>query len=772
MLKKLKIFYTRYVNSAVIAIAVLIILKTVFQVIVLKSGLKWLSADDYCRTVISYDWLQHPKIYAGVWLGLHFWLNAAFMAVIKDLTLAPILLNTFFSILALIYFYLLIRRIWDRNVAFLSSLLFCVFPFQVWLSASGMPESIFFFFIIASFYYFIGWYDDEGKSGPKNDPVTRLIIAALLLDCANLLRYEGWFFSASFIVLTILLSYKKFKFTKAFYINAALSFISILTAVWWLYQNYADYNDIFYFIKETTRIFKDFNNAGLVQRVIQYPFFIFYVAPVTSILALRKIYCVIKNKRNGFKGNFSLLRIFLLFNLIELILLVVTGILGSGGTNLISRYIVINSILLFPFAVWQLTDFKKYIFISSFAVVVLVNVIWSFYYQQAYRDDTYEVAELTKKLIERGYFETDDKIYFEMTEGYYDIYPLQVISNIPGRFTCDTIPSSFPVNMPAKKMSQKKRSEEQQKLNILELRKFLEAKKIKLFIARSDLLIDKLQKLSYKSEQIGDYHIFYLSENKVKYKKSDGNSTLINNQYMKSIPTNIISYDKKLILRDFRIDNSHFGVNPQTITLRWQIADMNILDNLATEDDEYGNYKVKLELASVLNDSIVYEENSRIFSERNVEEFFETEEIKNIITIRPFALLNYSKKFKLTPFESGMYEMRLYVDEENTHKELPVFNGDSVYVYIPESENEITTDSTQSEFKLRQAEIKRLKEDYNKKPYYPLGRIVAMFPNLNYGEVAKKYKDISQVMFKNGLMLPFLQRYQGDNFLNIVFNYF
>jgi hypothetical protein len=322
-------------------------------------------------------------------------------------------------------------------------------------------------------------------------------------------------------------------------------------------------------------------------------------------------------------------------------------------------------------------------------------------------------------------------------------------------------------------MSQKKRSEEQQKLNILELRKFLESKKIKLFIARSDLLIDKLQKLSYKSEQIGDYHIFYLSENKLKYKKSDnGNNTQVNNQHMKSIPANVISYDKKLILKDFRIDNSHFGVNPQTITLRWQIADMSILDDLATDDDEYGNYRVKLELASVLNDSNVYEENTRIFSERNVEEFFDSEEIKNIITIRPFAFLNYSKKFKLTPFESGMYEMRLYVVEENTHKELPVFNGDSVYIYVPESENEITSDSTQAEFKLRQAEIKRLKEDYRKKPYYPLGKIAAMFPNLNYGDVAKKYKDISQVMFKNGLMLPFLQRYQGDNFLNIVFNYF
>jgi hypothetical protein len=58
-------------------------------------------------------------------------------------------------------------------------------------------------------------------------------------------------------------------------------------------------------------------------------------------------------------------------------------------------------------------------------------MIWSFYYQQAYREDTFEVAQLTKQLIDINYLEPGDKIYFEMVQGYYDIYPLQVISNDP-----------------------------------------------------------------------------------------------------------------------------------------------------------------------------------------------------------------------------------------------------------------------------------------------------------------------------------------------------
>jgi hypothetical protein len=91
--------------------------------------------------------------------------------------------------------------------------------------------------------------------------------------------------------------------------------------------------------------------------------------------------------------------------------------------------------------VLQLYDYRKYIVFAGASVLISVNIIWSFYFQHAYREDTYEVADLTKKLIARGYFEKDEVIYFEPDQGYYDIYPLQVISNNPSIFTSDTIPT-------------------------------------------------------------------------------------------------------------------------------------------------------------------------------------------------------------------------------------------------------------------------------------------------------------------------------------------
>ena len=768
--------YSEYIQklfqNKISVIASLIIFKLVFQLIVIQSGLRWLTADDYSRTVISWDWLQNPRIYSGVWLSTHFWLNGLFIWIFRDLTLAPVISSTVFSILTLVYLYLLFEKIFTKQIAVISCLLFAVFPFQVWLSTSAMPEFPFFFFVTAAFYYFILWYNGLQMRSKSH---VYLIAAAVSLNFANLLRYEGWFFTIAFIIMVLLLSYRKFRLTKELFINFGYSFISYLSILWWLWQNYSDYGDAFFFIKETTKIYAGLSSAGFVQRSIQYPFFIFYIAPLTTVLGLWKIIRTVRNKHNGFLGNFSLLRVFLLFNIIELVLLMFSGIVGSGGTNMISRYIVLNAILFFPFAVWQLCDLRKYILIGGSVILITVNMIWSFYYQQAYREDTFEVAQLTKQLIDINYLEPGDKIYFEMVPGYYDIYPLQVISNDPSRFNSDTIPTYFAVDPPvSKKLSKKKREEEQLKLNILEVRKFIEEKKIKLFIVRSDLLIDKLKKLSYKFEVIGDYHLFYISNSKIYYKRGSGRDSTGRNIQVtngsKQLGPDEISFDKKLVLQDFRIDNTNFGMNPQTITLNWQIADASILDSLNSENEEFGRYKTHLELTPVDNDTAAFDTYNNIFSERNVEEFFDTEEIKNILIIKPFAALNYSVKFKSSPFESGLYDIHLSVFDEVTRKELPVYIGDSVYIdkydFITLNDT-VKTDST-----LLNKKIREHRDKFLKKPYYPIGRIIAMFPNVNYNALMKKSSDVSQLIIRNGFMLPFLNRYQGDHMLDIVFTYF
>lgn len=769
MFDRLKRILVSISASQLYIILSLLLIKTVFQIILLRSGMMWLTADDYSRTVISWDWLQSPRIYSGVWLSPHFWLNGLFIFFFKDLTLSPILVSTLFSCLMLIYFYLLTEKLFDKSVAYLSSLVLCVFPFQVWLSTSAMPEPVFFFFITFTVYYFIIWYT-KYNSEDDNKSWLYLIISATGLMLACLFRYEGWFFSITFILLVSYISFKKERFTSAALINLALSLISLLGAAWWLLQNYIDYSDPFFFIKETTKIYEHLNTAGFFQRIVQYPFFIFYIAPLTSLAAIVKIYRVLRNK-NGVKTkyDYTFLKIFLLFNFIELVFLMFSGIYGSGGLNMISRYIVMNAVFLFPFAVWQLLELRRYVLIGGIAAMIIVNMIWSFYFQEAYREDTYEVAYLTKKLIQKNYFEKADKIYFEIVEGYYDIYALQVISNSPNMIISDTIPPAFPVTVSSKKIPKKKREEEQQRLNIIELRKFLEAKKIRLFIARSDLLIDKLRKLSYKSEEVGDYRIFYLAENAIS-PATNINPERKASDFTTEITPKTVSFGKKLVLKEFHIDNLNLGFNPQTVSVKWQLADLGILDSLEVSDDQFGRYRVKVELAPADQDSVVYGSYTSIFSERNTEEFFDTKEIKNILVLKPFALLNYSRRYKLSPFESGLYDLRLSIVDAVSGKELKVYRGDSLFTYSPDGESE--NDSTQTDFKFKQTNYKKIKEYQSKNPFYPLGRIVALFPNANYNAIMKSSREVAQLIIRNGFLLPFLQRYQGDQMLNVVFNYF
>ncbi|MCY7361777.1 MAG: hypothetical protein LH629_06870, partial [Ignavibacteria bacterium] len=127
-----------FFSSYSFQIIFLLSLKILFQLLILNSGYRWLSADDYCRTVKYFEWLQRPVIDSGVWLTPHFWVNGFVMIFVKDLFAAATLTNIIFSGLTIIYFYKAIRITFDMKTALVSSLIFCFFPFQVWLSVSGL----------------------------------------------------------------------------------------------------------------------------------------------------------------------------------------------------------------------------------------------------------------------------------------------------------------------------------------------------------------------------------------------------------------------------------------------------------------------------------------------------------------------------------------------------------------------------------------------------------------------------------------------------------
>lgn len=744
-------------SSASAQISALLIVKLAFQFAILYSGYRWLSADDFCRTVKSFEWLQQPVVNSGVWLTPHFWINGIVMYFVKDLFTAALIVNVFFSSLTLPFFYKAVEMAFDRKTAFFSSLIFCLFPFQVWLSISGLPESIFFFFIVAGIYFFMKWRF-EGRL------TVYLFLSSFSIAFSNGFRYEGWLFSGVLVLLTMLDILVERKITKKTIKNLAVAIVPFTVIAWWLIQNYLDHGDPFFFAKETTKIFKEFNTAGFFQRLVQYPTFIFFIAPLTTFFALKKAFDSLK------EPGITPVKVFLLFNVLELLVLMLQGMLGTGGTNMISRYIVINALLFVPFAVSQAFEFRKPVAATMLGLFLLVNIIWSFYYPQPFREDTFEVGKMLRDL-ESGAEESDDrKIYFEEVEGYFDIFAVQALSNNPARFVLGHFPTE---NAKTIRKGGRRNRKSEEDLNILELRNYLSRNKIKVAIVKSDSYSEKLRKLSFKNEDIGDYKVFYIDP--VGSKISDSTeSVLAGTAYKLSENPELINYGKLLALKNYSIDNTNFGLNPQTVVLDWGAVDPFILDSIDFENLEYDRYMSVVSLRSVETDSTVYNTYTRIFSDRNVEDLLEENSMRNIVVLKPFALLHYSKKYGGSPFEGGVYYVDVRLRDTKTKADLLVFKGDSLLK--PDTVNTFSDSEIQPQKKdsvktvARKAPAKPVPTDLR---YYNIGTVIAMFPDTDFSKVvASSSDDIYRLLMRNGMQVFFSQRYQGDQFLNWVFNYF
>lgn len=740
-------------------ILLLFLIKTLLQLSLFQSGYKWLSADDFCRTVKSFEWMQKPEIHSGVWLSGHFWINGVAMLFIKNLFVTATVVNVIFSALTLLYFYNVIEICFDKKIAFFSSLIFCVFPFQVWLSISGLPESVFFFFVIAGIYYFIYWKTSDGK-------ILFLILASLSFALSNLFRYEGWLFSSVFVFFVILDFKKDKKLNKILARNILLSLISFSTIIFWLVLNYIDYKDFFYFAKETNKIYEDYGTVKYLQRFIQYPTFLFYIAPITTILSVKVAWDFAKSvfKPNGNFLNVTLY--FAMFNMLELTLLMIQGLAGTGGTNMISRYIVINAILFLPFAIYQVYKFKKILASVFLVTIILVNYIWCYYFPQSFRADTIETGALLKNQIERN-LTKDDKIYFEELEGYYDVFAIQTLSNNPSKFVLGNFPL---LKIEEKKSKKKKKQLSDEELNILDIKSFFEKNKISMAVVKSDSYVDKLRRMNLKNEEIGEYKIFYLKD----FESNLNDSTI--SIFSQSVPqldknSDLINFNKTIALKDVRIDNTNFGFNPQTITLEWSAVNKNILDSIDYDNYEFDRYNAVINISSVESDSIVYSESKRIFSDRNIEDLIFYNYVKNIIVLKPFAVIFYSKRMNNYSFESGVYNLSLKVHDAKRNKDLVLFKGNSHFHKddLLQKDTSALKGIDSIKVKIKEQNIKKDSIVYS----YNLGNIIAMFPNTNVEKLVKKTNvNFYRIITQNGLQVFFSQRYQGDNFLNFVFNYF
>ena len=112
----------------------------------------------------------------------------------RDPILAPRVFTSLFGIFLVVPYYGTLKVLFDRTIAFFSSLVLVFYPLHVIQSGVTTSEAVYYFFLFGSFYYFFSF-----KGGRGRWPA--LALSALSFNIATLLRFECWIFIPFFFML-------------------------------------------------------------------------------------------------------------------------------------------------------------------------------------------------------------------------------------------------------------------------------------------------------------------------------------------------------------------------------------------------------------------------------------------------------------------------------------------------------------------------------------------------------------------------------------------
>jgi len=140
--------------------------------------------------------LENPSLmlnYNGNSSTFYKYMIASFMVFWRDPILAPRFFTALFGIFLVIPYYGTLKEVFDRTIAFLSTLVLVFYPLHVVQSSVAASDAVFYFFLFCSLYYFFRFRNGQGSR-------TALWASALWFNGAALLRFESWIFIPIFFL--------------------------------------------------------------------------------------------------------------------------------------------------------------------------------------------------------------------------------------------------------------------------------------------------------------------------------------------------------------------------------------------------------------------------------------------------------------------------------------------------------------------------------------------------------------------------------------------
>ena len=237
------IFSHRYIGLLTTLLVVIAIRLLIYVWLYLHGyfyGIPW---DSFSRTMLSYEWSQHPYFAPsdGYWLPLQFWLTGSIYYLIRfwnstsDIVV-PVVINNVFFIGSIIIIYLFTYKITGEILfAFLACLIASIFAGDVFVTYTALSEPILIFLMLLSSYLF---YDLIINN--KNISTKSLLWLTVAVFFASATHYIGWFLAIFIVIFLFAYLFEAIvnkKKIKVYWIIIGIMICGLMPSLW-LLNNY------------------------------------------------------------------------------------------------------------------------------------------------------------------------------------------------------------------------------------------------------------------------------------------------------------------------------------------------------------------------------------------------------------------------------------------------------------------------------------------------------------------------------------------------------
>ena len=416
-----------------LVILLLIFISVLLNSLLYLSGFYSISADESGRTLLAYQWLHGGYKVTPTWLPFYTVVVGYGIKIIPDLFWTPRIICSFFSVLSFVSFIWLSHQLFkDRYITLLSALLALFFPTRVILSAVPLSESMYYFFIFSGIALFTMWLRSAWDH--------HLILSAVAFAISSSVRYEGWFFSASLVIILII--FKKLKVKKISFANILLiTLVGLAFPIYWfLFQANTSGNPLQFF-NDASRGYENAQGISFFTilknnylfRFIHHNLIYFCFPGVISL--------------GYFFVRESIIRRWFSFILLPFIPLVLLSFLGIGiPTHNIWRVPELWNILLIPFTAhfiknigsFEIKYLKKLQKVKIPLLLITLLIYYSFHIYRLMGIDAFTREDLrTGRYVEKNLIVNEkSKILIEVPDWSY--LNVMIASNKPEMFVLNS----------------------------------------------------------------------------------------------------------------------------------------------------------------------------------------------------------------------------------------------------------------------------------------------------------------------------------------------